>query len=69
LGVSLNLFYSFETHYVKLYIKRTTAEEVKKRMAAQMSDVERRSRADFVIINNNIQPLLPQVKAIVALLL
>jgi dephospho-CoA kinase len=40
-----------------------TAEEVRKRMAAQMSDVERKGRADFVIINDNIQPLLPQVKA------
>ncbi len=40
---------------------RCTREEVLQRMAHQLSDEERNTRADFVIVSNNATPLLPQV--------
>jgi dephospho-CoA kinase len=38
-----------------------TREEVRQRMAHQLSDEERNPRADFVIVNDNVAPLLPQI--------
>ncbi len=38
-----------------------TQEEVLQRMAHQLSDDERNSYADFVIVSNNVAPLLPQI--------
>lgn len=40
---------------------KVTAQQVKDRMAAQMSEEERISRADFVIHNDGQQMLIPQV--------
>lgn len=36
-------------------------EQIKARIAAQMSDDEKRSRADITIVNDGIQPLVPQL--------
>jgi dephospho-CoA kinase len=58
----------------ELRMQRTVArdnipeDEIRKRMAAQMSEQERCSRADFIIINDNIQPLLPQISSLWSLL-
>lgn len=39
----------------------TSAEEIKKRMANQMPEEEKISRADFVLVNDGHKPLLKQV--------
>ena len=38
-----------------------TKEDVEARMAKQMSDEEKKKRADFTIVNDGITPLLPQI--------
>ncbi|MGJ1269692.1 dephospho-CoA kinase [Sphingobacterium spiritivorum] len=39
----------------------TEAEKVRDRISKQMSDKEKSELADFIVINDGIQPLLPQV--------
>jgi dephospho-CoA kinase len=41
-----------------------TKEDVEARMAKQMSDEEKKDRADFVIFNDGDMALIPQVLAI-----
>lgn len=41
-----------------------TEEQVRARIAAQMSDEEKVRRADFVIVNDGVQDLLPQIQAV-----
>lgn len=41
-----------------------TEEQVRVRIAAQMSDEEKVRRADFVIVNDGVQDLLPQIQAV-----
>lgn len=43
---------------------KVTAKEVMARMRNQLSDRERTQRADFIIKNNGIEPLIPQVLAL-----
>ena len=47
--------------------KRNTAseEDIKKRMSAQWTDEQKIHLANFVIVNDNTQPLIPQVTAII----
>lgn len=40
---------------------RSTREEILQRMAHQLSDDERSSRADFVVVSDGVAPLLPQI--------
>jgi dephospho-CoA kinase len=40
---------------------QTTREKILERMQQQMDEKEKMSRCDFVIVNDGIQPLLPQV--------
>jgi dephospho-CoA kinase len=40
---------------------QTTREKILERMKQQMDEKEKMSRCDFVIVNDGIQPLLPQV--------
>ena len=47
----------------------TTEEAVRKRMARQMSDEEKRELADYVIHNDGIRPLIPQATDFVQRLL
>ncbi len=42
----------------------TTTENVLQRMHQQMDEQEKMSRCDFVVVNDGVQPLLPQVIAI-----
>jgi dephospho-CoA kinase len=42
--------------------------EVMKRMNRQMSDVLKRDKADFVIINDGVQPLIPQVETFIKIM-
>jgi dephospho-CoA kinase len=42
-----------------------TEAEVMKRMNRQMSDVLKREKSDYVIVNNDIQPLIPQIEAFI----
>ena len=44
----------------------TTTALVKKRMENQMSEQEKVKRSDFVIVNDETQLLVPQIKAIIA---
>lgn len=44
-----------------MYRDGTGEEQIKARIAAQMSDDEKRSRADITIVNDGIQPLVPQL--------
>lgn len=44
-----------------IYRDGTGEEQIKARIAAQMSDDEKRSRADITIVNDGIQPLVPQL--------
>lgn len=39
----------------------TTADQIRKRMAMQMDEAEKMQRCDFVIINDDVHPVLPQV--------
>jgi dephospho-CoA kinase len=39
-------------------------DEVRKRMLHQLSDEERNRLSDFVIVNDNVLPLLPQILAV-----
>lgn len=47
--------------------KRNTAteEDIKKRMAAQWTDEQKSKLANFVVVNDGIKPLIPQVNAII----
>ena len=53
---------------VELRLKRvrlrdgTSEEEILKRMRSQLPDDLKRAKADFVIINDDLQPLIPQVE-------
>lgn len=51
-------------------VKRDSSsrEQVLKRMEAQMSDEAKRAQADFVIVNDNETPLIPQVLDLISLL-
>ena len=42
-----------------------TREAVVKRIESQMDQVEKCSRADFVIVNDDVQPLEPQIDALI----
>mgnify|MGYP003179376179 CR=1 FL=1 len=55
---------------VERAIKRdcSSREQVMKRIEAQMSDEVKRSHADFVIVNDDETPLIPQVLELISLL-
>ena len=40
-------------------------EQVRARIAAQMDDEEKRRRADFTVVNDGVQLLIPQLNRIV----
>ncbi len=42
-----------------------TEKQVRVRMAAQMDDEEKVRRADFVVVNDGVQPLLPQLNNLI----
>jgi dephospho-CoA kinase len=42
--------------------------EVMKRMNRQMSDVLKREKSDYVIVNDDIQPLIPQIEAFIKII-
>ena len=46
----------------------SSREQVLKRIEAQMSDEDKRNRADFVIMNDDKAPLIPQVLKLISLL-
>ena len=46
----------------------SSRELVLKRIEAQMSDEAKREQADFVIVNDNETPLIPQVLELISLL-
>jgi dephospho-CoA kinase len=48
---------------------QTSAENVKRRMQQQMDENEKMSRCDFVVVNDDIQAILPQVLKIHEILL
>ena len=56
--------------FVKAAVKRdcSSRELVMKRIEAQMSDEVKRSHADFVIVNDDETPLIPQVLELISLL-
>jgi dephospho-CoA kinase len=45
-----------------------TPEEVLVRMRNQLSETDRISRSDFLIVNDDIEPLIPQVESLLAML-
>lgn len=48
-----------------MYRDGATEEQVRARMAAQMDDEEKRRRADFTVVNDGVQLLLPQLDSII----
>jgi dephospho-CoA kinase len=44
---------------------RATAEQIRRRMAAQLSDEEKRRRAQYVIVNDGVQPIDAQLDALI----
>jgi dephospho-CoA kinase len=48
---------------------QTSAENVKRRMQQQMDENEKMSRCDFIVVNDDIQAILPQVLKIHEILL
>lgn len=68
---SLLMVYAPQELRIRRTIARddTTEEAVRKRMARQMSDEEKRELADYVIHNDGIRPLIPQATDFVQRLL
>lgn len=48
-----------------MYRDGASEEQVRARIAAQMDDEEKCRRADFTVVNDGVQPLLPQLNAII----
>lgn len=48
-----------------MYRDGASEEQVRARIAAQMDDDEKCRRADFTVVNDGIQPLIPQLNAII----
>lgn len=48
-----------------MYRDGATEEQVRARMAAQMDDEEKRRRARFTVVNDGVQPLIPQLTRII----
>ena len=46
----------------------SSRELIERRIRSQMSDEEKRMRADFVIVNDGETPLIPQVLALITFL-
>ena len=44
---------------------RTDAAQVRRRMASQWTDAQRAARADYILENNDRQPLLPAIMDII----
>lgn len=43
----------------------SSPEEIEKRIQSQLSDEIKKERASFVVLNDNIQPLIPQIQEII----
>lgn len=48
-----------------IYRDGASEEQVRARIAAQMDDDEKCRRADFTVVNDGVQPLIPQLNAII----
>ena len=48
-----------------MYRDGASEEQVRARIAAQMDDEEKRRRADFTVVNDGVQLLIPQLNRIV----
>lgn len=48
-----------------MYRDGATEEQVRARMAAQLDDEEKRRRARFTVVNDGVQPLIPQLTCII----
>ena len=48
-----------------MYRDGASEEQVRARIAAQMDDDEKCRRADFTVVNDGVQPLIPQLNAII----
>ena len=64
------MVYAPEEVRVQRAMKRdvSSRELIEKRIRSQMSDEEKRGRADFVIVNDGETPLIPQVLALITFL-
>lgn len=65
------MVYAPRTIRVERAIRRDCAsrEEIERRIRSQMPDEEKRDKADFVILNDRRQALIPQVEALIKRLL
>ena len=61
------LVYAPEEVRIMRAMQRDTAprELIERRVRSQMSDEEKRTRADFVIVNDGETPLIPQVLEVI----
>lgn len=48
-----------------MYRDGASEEQVRARIAAQMDDDEKCRRADFTVVNDGVQPLIPQLNAVI----
>ena len=48
-----------------MYRDGTSEEQVRARVASQMDDEEKRRRAHFTVVNDGVQPLIPQLTEII----
>lgn len=64
------MVYAPEEVRIRRAMKRdaSSREQIEKRIRSQMSDEEKRRQADFVIVNDDETPLIPQVLALITFL-
>ncbi len=67
--VMLTVYAPVELRLTRAMLRDGVSEaEIMKRMNRQMPDELKRKQADFVIINNDVQPIIPQVDRFIKLL-
>lgn len=67
--VVVMVYASLETRLARAMKRDSTSRElVMKRICSQMSDEEKRKQADFVIVNDDETPLIPQVLELISFL-